>query len=282
MDNLIEKNEIFKIYNNIKDLLISRKYKTDYKFDINKNNILIENYINITTSKNNKDIIILFIINSEANIIKKSDVFLKYISNLEKKNKNLDKIIIISKYKLSTNLNKKIKLLKKNITIENILFKILIFNPIKHINYKNYEFSLLTNDEKNNLFELIDLNSNTINKICIDDPICIYYDFNINDIIKIIKPTIKTAGMTCCYRLVINKHIGINRTIINKALDIIIDENEDDDDNKEENKEIVVVKQKKEINENEENEENEDDEQDIDVYDEYDEEFDLDEIEEVI
>ena len=52
----------------------------------------------------------------------------------------------------------------------------------QHINYKNYEFSLLTNDEKNNLFELIDLNSNTINKICIDDPICIYYDFNINDI----------------------------------------------------------------------------------------------------
>ena len=276
MDNLIEKNEIFKIYNNIKDVLISRKYKTDYTFDISKNNILIENYININvTSKDNKDIVILFIINSEVNIIKKSDVFLKYISNLEKKNKNLDKIIIISKYKLSTNLNKKIKLLKKNITIENILFKILIFNPIKHINYKNYVFNLLSNEEKTNLFELIDFNSNTINKICIDDPICIYYDFNINDIIKIIKPTIKTAGMTCCYRLVINKHIGINRSIINKTLDLIIDLEEQEEQEEQELDE--EAKEKKEIIEIEE-EEDDEEEDDIDAYDEYEEDVDLDEI----
>jgi DNA-directed RNA polymerase subunit H (RpoH/RPB5) len=274
MDNLAEKAELYKIYTNIKELLLIRNYKTDYKFDISKNNILIENYININAvSKDNKEITILFIINSDANIIKKSDVFLKYISNLEKKTKDLDKIIIISKYKLSSNLNKKIKLLKKNITIENILFSILIFNPMKHINYNNYTFSILSDEEKKNLFELIDYDVNSINKICIDDPICIYYDFNVNDIIKIIKPTIKTAGMTCCYRLVINKHIGINRTLINKTLDVIIEEEEEEEEEK------IDIEEEEE---QEQEQEQEQEEEDIDAYEEYDEDVDLEEIEEIL
>ena len=106
MDNInLEKTEIFKIYNNISELIKTRNYQTTYIFDIPKNDILINNFITIdvVNKKNNMQLTILFIINSEANIIKKSDVFLKHISNLEKKNKNLEKIIIISKNKLSTN-----------------------------------------------------------------------------------------------------------------------------------------------------------------------------------
>ena len=271
MENFSEKTEIFKIYNNIKEFIQIRDYSTSYKFDITKNNIIIDNLIQIDTinKKNNLNIIILFIVNSDANVIKKSDVFLKYINNLDKKKTNLDKIIIISKFKLSNNLNKKIKLFKKNMVIENILFKVLIFNPIKHINYQNYSFALLPEDEKNNLFNLIDYNHNSINKIFIDDPICIYYDFQVNDIIKIIKPTIKTAGFTCTYRRVVNNHIGNNRNIINKQQQLIdvdiLEEQEQEHEHDDDDGDKIKIKDEDEEEEEEEEEEEVEDFDDIDI-----------------
>ena len=270
MDSIqLEKNELFKIYKNIEELLKTRNYQTDYVFDIPKNDILLNNFINIdvVNKKNNMLLTILFIINSEANIIKKSDVFLKYISNLEKKNKNLEKIIIISKNKLSTNLKKKIKILKKNIIIENILFNILIFNITKHVNYQNYTFTLLSDEEKNTLFDFIDLDYKKINKICLDDPICIYYDFNIGDIVKIVKPTIRTAGYTCNYRLVINKNIANNRTIIHKYIEELSEEKETDD------QELEAEGDEEIENEHEEELEEESDELDIDAEDDVDTEM---------
>jgi DNA-directed RNA polymerase subunit H (RpoH/RPB5) len=274
MDNInLEKMEIFKIYKNIEELLKTRNYQTNHTFDILKDNILADNFINIdvVNKKNNMQLTILFIINSDANIIKKSDVFLKYISNLEKKNKNLEKIIIISKNKLSTNLKKKIKLLKKNIIIENILFNILIFNITKHINYQNYTFTLLSDEEKNLLFNFIDLEYKKLNKICLDDPICIYYDFNAGDIIKIYKPTVRTAGFTCTYRLVINKNIANNRMIINKYIEDLNEDKEDGDGEEEEH-------EGEEEQEHEEEIEEENDEMDLDAEDD----VDLEILEEVI
>ena len=270
MENFSEKTEIFKIYNNIKEFIQIRDYSTSYKFDITKNNIIIDNLIQIDTinKKNNLNIIILFIVNSDANVIKKSDVFLKYITNLDKKYTDLDKIIIISKFKLSNNLNKKIKLFKKNIVIENILFKVLIFNPIKHINYQDYSFVLLPEDEKNNLFNLIDYNHNSINKIFIDDPICIYYDFQVNDIIKIIKPTIKTAGFTCTYRIVVNNHIGNNRNIINKQQQLIdVDILEEHEHEHDDEGDKIKIKDEEDEEEEEEEEEEDIEEDDVDGFD---------------
>ena len=274
MDNInLEKMEIFKIYKNIEELLKTRNYQTNHAFDILKDNILADNFINIdvVNKKNNMQLTILFIINSDANIIKKSDVFLKYISNLEKKNKNLEKIIIISKNKLSTNLKKKIKLLKKNIIIENILFNILIFNITKHINYQNYTFTLLSDEEKNLLFNFIDLEYKKLNKICLDDPICIYYDFNAGDIIKIYKPTVRTAGFTCTYRLVINKNIANNRMIINKYIEDLNEDKEDGDGEEEEHEGEEELEHEEEIEE-------ENDEIDLDAEDD----VDLEILEEVI
>ena len=276
MDNInLEKMEIFKIYKNIEELLKTRNYQTDHTFNILKDDILVNNFINIdvVNKKNNMQLTILFIINSEANIIKKSDVFLKYISNLEKKNKNLEKIIIISKNKLSTNLKKKIKLLKKNIIIENILFNILIFNITKHINYQNYTFTLLPDEEKILLFNFIDLEYKKLNKICLDDPICIYYDFNAGDIIKIYKPTVRTAGFTCTYRLVINKNIANNRMIINKYIEDLNEEKEEEDGDLE-----VEEEQEQEQEQEQEELEEENDEIDLDAEDD----VDLEILEEVI
>jgi DNA-directed RNA polymerase subunit H (RpoH/RPB5) len=218
--------EIFKIYNNIKELINTRQYKTNYKFDIKKEHILNHNFINIDCNNVN----ILFIINSESTIIKKSDVFLKHLNNLEKTHKNLEKIVIISKNKLSTNLKKKIKILKKNITIEILLFNIVIFDLTKHTNYINLNISKLNDDEKKNLFNLIDYDESFLNNICIDDPICIWNDFNIGDIIKFIKPSPKTSGLSVSYRLVINKNISINRIIINKHIIDTINEEEENEE----------------------------------------------------
>ena len=103
-------NEYIIIYNNILALIKTRKYNIISKLPDKKTRP--DDHLLIDTDK----AIILYIINYETGIIKKGDAFIKKINDILKTYNN-KKIIIFTRYKISSNLYKKIITIKNKILI---------------------------------------------------------------------------------------------------------------------------------------------------------------------
>jgi DNA-directed RNA polymerase subunit H (RpoH/RPB5) len=129
---------------------------------------------------------------------------------------SLRKIVMIVRSKLSNILKNKIKLLSRyGIVLEVISFSQFIFNPIEHVNFMNTSVNKLDVVEARDLLRFIDMDKDYLHYICIDDPVCTWFDCNVGDIVKFTKPSPIQNGMTCNYRLVINKALTSRRTILN-------------------------------------------------------------------
>ena len=206
------------IYNNIKSLIDIRNYI--YKYNFNEN--LNVDYLIIKTNQVN----ILYIINTESNILKKSDVFIKKINELISLNLQ---IIIITKYKISSNLQKKLALIKKNYIIEIILYNALLFNFTTNNVNKYTEIVKLSNIEQKKILDFLDINKSSLLYLCYDDMISIWYDLYPNDIIKIKTTSPLSNILTSYYKLVSKESLsGFRFLFINKDNIIILNDKSSD------------------------------------------------------
>ena len=213
------------IYNNIKHLFNTRNYKTNYTFQTNLNNI---DYTIIKTD----DAIILYIINPESYIIKKSNIFLKKINELLLYNK---KIIIITKVKLSSNLQKKITLIKKNFIIELILYNALIFNFASNNVIKYLKITKLSEIEQKKIFNFLDIKIENSLYLCQDDMISIWWDLSPGDYVLIENISPLSNFKNSYYRLVTESTLSGFRFIFTSYnIDLNIN-NESDSENSDNN-----------------------------------------------
>lgn len=210
------------IINNIIDFLEDRKYiyiGTDYniikndKHKIDKHiNFEINNYTNIIKNikysmlakKNNKYILILFLESFYTSDNFDINYIFKYISNRFIEHVYWDEIVKVyiicpDKYE-----NKIIKKIQKdgNYIFEAIKYTKLLYNPTQHIYFPKHE--KIKNYEKK--YEKYNLKLPVILK---SDIACKWYDYQINDIIKITR-----KDNSICYRIVKNDNFNDIENII--------------------------------------------------------------------
>jgi DNA-directed RNA polymerase subunit H (RpoH/RPB5) len=208
------------IYLNILELIKYRKYNLLTK---DLNNILTQDdYLLINTDK----ALIFYIINYDAGIIKKSDLFLKKINELLKSYNN-KKIVLITKSKLSSNIYKKIFTIKTTFIIEVLLYNALIFVfPANNVNDFT-EYINLSDNEKTKILDFLDITPKNLLYICHDDIACIWFDLNENDIVQVntISPLSNIININ--YRLVTSDCLSNFRWVFTnnlKSSDVVNDD----------------------------------------------------------
>jgi DNA-directed RNA polymerase subunit H (RpoH/RPB5) len=206
MDNKVNITHIRKVLNTLNELVADRGLpKFNHTFTKDK----IEKFLE--TKKYNfehENIVFQFIYNNKSDKKYGKALFNKYIKTLSDEDEP-DKIIIFvifwddlnSKNKYENYYNEEIfSIEKKNIQI--FEYKNLVFNLTKH--------SLVPNHEKIHEKDLIDLqntlmisNFNQLPVILTNDPVCKYYNFQANDILKI---TRNSNGNTHLFYRIVKHH----------------------------------------------------------------------------
>ena len=222
------------IYENILKFIKFRKYeiKTLDKYDINKD------YIIINTNK----AAIIYIININSANMKKSDNFIKIISNTIN---NINKsIIVIMPNKIASNINKKILNIKDNYSIEIILYIVFINNIVEHDVCVNTKYVLLDTEEKKNFLEFYGIDAKKIHNIYCDDILATWYGFVEDDFIKIETFSHLLTGKTLIYARLKLSPNAENRLFYNNDNeyeikdDISINEEEEEEEQDQEQDEI--------------------------------------------
>ena len=217
-------NENEQIYLNILELIKYRKYNLLTK-DLTKK-LTYDDYLLINTDK----ALIFYIISYDTGIIKKGDLFIKKINELLK-NYNNKKIVLITKFKLSSNLYKKIFTIKHNFIIEVLLYNSLMFNfPTNNVN-KFTEYIKLSDNDKTKILDFLDVTPSNLLYICYDDIACIWFDLNENDVVQVNTISPLSNIMTINYRLVTSESLSGFRWIFtnNFKYSDIVDGNMDDE-----------------------------------------------------
>jgi DNA-directed RNA polymerase subunit H (RpoH/RPB5) len=217
-------NENEHIYLNILELIKCRKYNLLTK-DLTKK-LTYDDYLLINTDK----ALIFYIINYDAGIIKKGDLFIKKINELLKTHNN-KKIVLITKFKLSSNLYKKIFTIKHTFLIEVLLYNSLMFNfPTNNVN-KFTEYIKLSDNDKTKILDFLDVKPSNLLYICYDDIACIWFDLNETDIVQVNTISPLSNIITINYRLVTSETLSGFRWIFTNNLKYsdIVDENDEDE-----------------------------------------------------
>tara|TARA_B100001758_G_scaffold104519_1_gene89438 strand:+ start:2544 stop:3278 length:735 start_codon:yes stop_codon:yes gene_type:complete len=201
----IKKYIKLKNYSYIKDKEYEKdKVLTKHNFKNFINKIRDDDYYIFDLIDINKKKINIIFFKKNSTYITNTVDFKKVIDKLNKQNKNKEiKIILISYDKLSTYIKKII-----NNTYGYIDFIILNYNnfinpfkmPSGFINCK-----ILTDIEIDNLLNKdLQVNRLCLPKIYYDDPMIIWTNGKIGDIVKIISPS-NISGLRCYYRLIIDR-----------------------------------------------------------------------------
>tara|TARA_B100000900_G_scaffold413976_1_gene439300 strand:- start:4060 stop:4800 length:741 start_codon:yes stop_codon:yes gene_type:complete len=201
----IKKYIKLKNYSYIKDKEYEKdKVPTNHNFKNFVNKIRDEDYYIFDLIDINKIKINIIFFKKNSTYITNTIDFKKVIDKLNKQNKNKEiKIILISYDKLSTYIKKII-----NNAYGYIDFIILNYNnfinPFK-IPLGFIKCKILTDIEIDNLLNKdLQVNRLCLPKIYYDDPMIIWTNGKIGDIVKIISPS-NISGLRCYYRLIIDR-----------------------------------------------------------------------------
>jgi len=231
-DLLLNDNDI--IYDNILKFIKFRNYEIILSEKYSKD----KDYIIISTNK----AVIIYIININSSNIKKSDNFIKILSNsINNINKN---VIVITPNKIAPNINKKILNIKNNYSIEIILYIVFINDITEHNVCVNTKYTLLDKEEKNNLIEFYGIDMKKIHHICCDDILATWYGFNEDDIVKIEFLNHLLTGKTMIYAKLKISPSAENRIIYNNENEYDIKEEDfEEEDEEEELEQDDVIEQ---------------------------------------
>lgn len=187
----IEKKSIaYVIYRNLPKLFESKNIELeDYvKLDILEfNNKKEANGFFVFNGKSkNKKIWIAFITTGSKYM--KAAELNKYLDNLQE-----DEIYIITDVKKKIKITKDVKLIDGS--------KCCIKNLSKSYNKKGYKYRILTNEEKEHYKKVLFLhNDNIFPGILENDPMVIWSNAKVGDLIEITYPTLTAGGYTGCIR----------------------------------------------------------------------------------
>jgi len=195
-----DKINLYKVRNNVIEMIRDRKYDIPKEFDISLEEFIIryENK-NIDLYIDNSDkqkIYVHFLIDNKT--FSKGDLKNITESIIDKYNDNDIKIIYLLRDKENSIISKEMsKIIYKN--IELFIQKYMIFNITKHILVPKH--IMLTKEEEDQMLDNYNTNKTQLPKLFKTDPIARYYNMQTGQICKIIRKSPST-GESIYYRIV--------------------------------------------------------------------------------
>ena len=198
--NIQEKINLYKVRNNVIEMIRDRKYDVSNEFDISLEEFIIKyDNKNIDLFIDNPDkqrIYVHFIIDNKT--FSKGDLKTITENIITKHNDSNMKIIYLLKDKENSIIAKEInKPMYQN--IELFIQKYMIFNITKHILVPKH--TILSKEEEDQLLENYNTTKGQLPKLLRTDPIARYYNMQLGQICKIMRKSPST-GDTAYYRVV--------------------------------------------------------------------------------